>query len=222
MSKARISINKLGEYLTASPARRRRIVKDQKEPSTFIVARYADARQEIVTYMEGGMTNDDALANAAAHLRQAPGTDFVRQDKANSADAIEDFLEVADQLNFDGLTVEPTDPTASASMEIANVTVSVRPEVLLRDELTGDVVGAVKLHFPKTAPLTEKAPDYVATTLREYLALNYDADSVDPKRCYVVDVPTRSVTCATKANKKKMSDVEAACEEVNARWQMSG
>jgi len=222
VSKARISVNKLGEYLNASPARRRRIVKDQKEPSAYITSRYGDARQEIVSFLEGGMVDEDALASTAAHLRQAPGSDFIRQDKANSADAIEDFLETADQLNFDGLTVQAMDPTTPANMEIANVTVSVRPEALLRDEVTGAVVGAVKLHFPKSFPLTDKAPDYVATALREYLAQTYDANAVDPKRCYVVDIPTHTVTCATKASKKKMSDVEAACEEINARWQLGG
>ncbi len=34
----RISLNKLGEYMTASPSRRRSIVRDQKRPKDAIVA----------------------------------------------------------------------------------------------------------------------------------------------------------------------------------------
>ena len=32
----RISVNKLGEYMTATPLRRRRIIQDQKRPKAFI------------------------------------------------------------------------------------------------------------------------------------------------------------------------------------------
>jgi hypothetical protein len=46
MADQKISLNKLGGYMTASPARRR-IVKDQMNPKTFIAARYADARENI-------------------------------------------------------------------------------------------------------------------------------------------------------------------------------
>ena len=44
----RISVNKLGEYMTATPLRRRRIVLDQKRPKTFIFARYREPQDAIV------------------------------------------------------------------------------------------------------------------------------------------------------------------------------
>ncbi|UPG88339.1 hypothetical protein L2Y96_13005 [Luteibacter aegosomaticola] len=221
MSKARISVNKLGEYLTATPARRRRIVQDQKAPKEFIVTRYSDARQEIVSFLADGMEDEQSLRDAALHLRQAPGTDFVRQDKAGSADAIDDFLETTDQLVLDGLVIEPVDSTVSAQIDIAGVTVSVRPDVLLKTK-AGHVAGAIKFHFPKTYPLLDKGAEYVAATLREYLVKQHPSSEIDPKHCLVVDVPARVVTHAAKASKKKMADIEAACEEINARWQLSG
>lgn len=65
----RISINKLGEYMTATPARRRQIVRDQKNPPAFKAARYKPARETIVSYLEDGMADDGSPLARAAELR---------------------------------------------------------------------------------------------------------------------------------------------------------
>lgn len=154
MTDPKISLNKLGEYLTASPSRRHRIVQDQQDPKPFITARYSDARDAIVDFLASGMSEEEKLLSVAEQLRSdATGTDFVRQDRAASADAIENFLEAADQIEIEDLAVVPADSASTASMEVAGVRVSVRPDAYLKNTITGDIVGAIKLHFPKTAPL---------------------------------------------------------------------
>ena len=131
MSTPKISLNKLGEYLDATPSRRRRIVKDQQDPQPFIFTRYGDARDEIVKYLEGGMEREDEMLAAAARLREAgAATDFSRQDKLASAEAIEDFLDAAEQLDIDGLSAHGTDKATSEFLEVSGVGVSVRPDVI--------------------------------------------------------------------------------------------
>ncbi|MEN5117547.1 hypothetical protein ABE488_09490 [Luteimonas sp. TWI662] len=221
MTSPKISLNKLGEYLTASPARRRRIVHDQKDPRPFITARYMDAREVIVDFLASGKTDDNKLVMRAKALRSdSSGTEFARQDRIASADAIESFLEVADQIELADLEVVPLDNSTSAEMQIEGVSVSVRPDVLFKDAMTKDVVGAVKLHFPKSTPLNENAAKYVSTTLRVYLTDELNSVTADHRKCYVVDVSTQTVTCAPKSFKKNMSDVAAACEEIRARWEL--
>lgn len=218
----KISLNKLAEYLDATPSRRRQIVKDQKNPQPFIAARYGDAREEIIDFIEGGMSNDQKMLETAIDLRQNhSGTDFAKQDRNASADAIEDFLDAADQLEIEGFSAEGSDKSTSAAMNIAGVNVSVRPDVILKDKDTGEVKGAIKLHFSKTSPLSAKSREYSATALRVYLE-NEGHPDIDPKKCYVVDVPTQSVSNAPKTFKRKMNDIEAACEEINARWTKNG
>lgn len=222
MAEPKISLNKLAEYLDATPSRRRQIVKDQQNPQPFIAARYSDAREEIIGFVEGGMSSEQEMLAAAEELRQNyNGTDFAKQDRNASADAIEDFLDAADQLEIDGLSAEGIDRSTSAAMNISGVNVSVRPDVILKDKDTGEVKGAIKFHFSKTSPLSAKSREYSATTLRVYLE-NEGHQDVDPKKCYVVDVPTQSVSSAPKAFKRKMNDIEAACEEISARWTQNG
>lgn len=220
MTNPKISLNKLGEYLTASPTRRRRIVQDQQDPKAFIAARYADAREAIVAFLASGMTDEAALLATAKHLRADPtGTDFARQDRVASAEAIENFLEVTEQIEIEDLAVTPAESTASESMSVSGVNVSVRPDVYLKDPITGDIVGAVKLHFPKTTPLSDVSAKYVATALKFFLTAQKGASLANHKKCYVVDVSTQTVICAPKSHKKNMNDIAAACEEIRARWQ---
>lgn len=221
MADPKISINKLGEYLTASPSRRRRIVQDQQDPKPFITTRYSDARDAIVDFLASGMSEEEKLLSVAKQLRSdTTGSDFARQDRVASADAIENFLEAADQIEIEDLTVVPAESASTASIQVAGVRVSVRPDAYLKNTITGDIVGAIKLHFPKTTPLNDLSAKYVATTLKVFLSEEQGAEFVDPKKCYVVDVSTQAARCAPKSHKKNMNDIAAACEEIRARWQL--
>lgn len=218
MSEPKISLNKLGEYLDATPARRRRIVQDQIDPKTFIAARYSDAREEISVYLATNKLNDEQLINAASNLRnQQHESKFIAQDKSLSADAIDDFLEIADQVGADGYKLEKGSASEQVSMNISGVIISVRPDVYVKND-NNEIVGAIKLHFPKSNPLNEKSSEYIATCLRVYLEGKYDASKIDYKLCTVVDIPSGSVVNAPKATKKRMQDITAACEEIEARW----
>ncbi|HEL2981679.1 hypothetical protein I5W21_03535 [Stenotrophomonas maltophilia] len=222
MAQPKISLNKLGEYLTATPSRRKRIVQDQQEPKTFIAARYSDAREEIVQYLSTGMEDDSALIAAAQRLRRDDsGTDFAYQDRLASAEAIDNFLEVGEQIELDDLVVVPVENSASESMQISGVSVSVRPDAYLKDPVTGEIRGAIKLHFPKTTPLTESAAEYVGAATKVFLQREKKSPVVDHRRCYVIDVSTQTVSTAPKSHVRKMNDIAAACEEIDARWKRS-
>lgn len=216
----RISINKLGEYMTATPARRRQIVRDQKNPTTFKAARYKAAREAIVDYMEAGMADEGpALARATELRADMSGSDFAVQDRQLSAEAIEDFLPVAEELEIAALSVESGYAFASETLNFGGTIVSMRPDAILKDSETGEIVGCVKLNFSKSAPILAQASDYVTTALRAYLEENAKGSTrIDPARCYVVDVPTGTVSSAPTANKRRLSDLAAAGEEIAARW----
>jgi hypothetical protein len=216
----KISINKLAEYMTASPSRRKQILRDQKMPPAFKAARYKDARETIVQYMEQGMGDDEFALAKADELRQdQSGTDFVTQDRQLSAAAIEEFLPLSEEIEIQDLSVQSGATFASETVNFGGTKVSMRPDAILKDPETGAIVGCVKLNFSKSAPLQDKAAAYAATALREHLEANLSSpEYVNPSLCYVVDVPTGTVCTAPKANKKRLSDLTAAGEEIAARW----
>lgn len=216
----KISINKLGEYMTATASRRKQILRDQKSPSTFKVARYKDARETIVEFLEKGMTDEEKALSIAFELRNdQSGTDFAIQDRQLSAEAIEDFLPLSEEIELNDLSVHGGNAFSMEVMDFGGTKVSMRPDALLKDKETGNVVGCVKLNFSKSSPLQSKSAEYVATALRAHLETNLsNPQSVDPGKCYVVDVPTGTVCTAPKSNKKRLNDLTAAGEEIFARW----
>jgi len=219
MQDPRISLNKLGEYMTAAASRRRRIVLDQQVPQPFIVTRYRDAREAIVDFIVSGMGDRGALLSAASRLRKdREGSEFAISDRIASADAIESFMQAVQHIQLGDCVAVAVPQATSEGMLIAGVYVSIRPDIYLRNWLTGEVEGAVKLHFPKTSPLTSLGAEYVATAMRVYMEREKGHLRVDHRKCLVVDVPTSSVTTAPKAYVKKMKDIEAACEEIEVRW----
>ncbi|ECH9271478.1 MULTISPECIES: hypothetical protein [unclassified Stenotrophomonas] len=220
MQDPRISLNKLGEYMTApTPSRRKRIVSDQQTPQPFIAARYKDAREAIVDFIVSGMSDRTGLLSLASQLRKSKeGSEFAINDRIASADAIESFIQAVDQIDLGNCVAVSMPGTISQGMTIAGVYVSVRPDIYLRNWLTGEIEGALKLHFPKTSPLTSAGAEYVATAMRVYMQLEQGNSHVDHRKCYVVDVPTASVTVAPKAHVRKMKDIQAACEEIAIRW----
>lgn len=218
----RISANKLGEYLRAAPARRRSIVKDQKTPKEFVVAWYASARQTIVDAFAAGQIDGDALWDAAEELNtRATPADFDKRLADASAEALRQFVDVLDNLDLEGasfLSTEPMQPT----LNFADVEVSVRPDLIVQaaDRRGNPVVGAVKLHFSKSAVFDKEAGDYVATLLNQHVDKYIATRStpVNRQHCWVIDVFGGNVFTPPSAQKKRLDDIEAACSEIKLWW----
>lgn len=216
----RISVNKLGEYMVASAARRRGIIRDQKRPRDFIVTRYKDAVAPMVSFLEGGGRDDEVLYNAMAALEaKRVSTDFQAQDRELSIEALELFLDTADQIPLEGLQVlqREQDPY----LIVAGVAVSVRPDVIVvRQGSNGDnLVGAIKLCLSKSTPLTIEAGEYVGSMLLRYAQECLpDLGQADHRLCMVVDVFGQNVISAPRAWRKRHNDLEAACQEIATMW----
>ena len=216
----RLSINKLGEYLTCGALRRRRILNDAKHPQGFIVPRYNDFYAVASRFLESNPL-DAAIIYAAIDeiLARAPGTEWDEQNKSLNVDLLTNLVDIPDLLPLEGLRMIAM-PNVQNDLEIAGVTVSVRPEILLTGTIRGrDVMGALKLYLPKSYPLDQTTADYITTTVHQHLSTFPQLDAeIDYRLCLVADVPTRTVYAAPRSFTRRRNDIEAACEEIAARW----
>lgn len=220
---ARISVNKLAEFLvTANAARRRRIVHDQKHPSTVIVAKYRNAYPPIGDYLCNGR-NAQSIADAVSRLRSdRQGTEWVLDDRWNTADALEKFLEIAEVAPCADGEEYQAGAQDAPKLNIAGVDISVRPDFLISFTKRGKkYTGALKLHFIKNpdSALTKAGAEYVATLMYQWLQLN-GPDGTIPSHahCLCIDVFRGATTSAPKSTARRMVEVTAACEEIAARW----
>lgn len=220
-SSPKISLNKLGEYLDASPTRRRSIVKAQKKPpGEIVVARYGDAHAALKEYF--AYPTDEFLPSRILELRaDLSGSPWARQDRQLSADVLEACVDLVELVHFDGYRAVPCPQKPQAALLIGGTKVSVRPDFLIvRAEDASKIVGAMKFSFNKQHALQHEGCEYVATVLRKYLEETYLDMScqVESRLCIAIATSSKQVISAPKAYKSRMSAIEAACEEIAGRW----
>jgi hypothetical protein len=93
--------------------------------------------------------------------------------------------------------------------------------VLLRgaNRLKQPVVGAVKLYFSKSFPLSAEGGEYVATAVHESVESLEPSATADPRLCQVIDVFGGKVFHAPRAIVRRRKDLYAACEEIVRAWE---
>ena len=217
----RISLNKLGEYLTANPVRRRSIIKGQKNPPDVVVARYRNAYPVLDQFFES--RESDVLYDGADRWRNEPSaTDWEASDNTSTADALESFIETLDQLPIDDCEILPAYSEEHQPLMLSGVRVSVRPDYLIRQNRRGrDYIGALKFHWVRddASTLGQDGGTYVATGLYQFLLANPpDGFQPDHRLCFSVDVFRRSVWEAPSSYRRLRSHLEVACEEIALRW----
>jgi hypothetical protein len=81
------------------------------------------------------------------------------------------------------------------------------------------MIGAVKLYFVKTYPLTKETSGYLSAVLQEWCrTVLGDEGTVSGPLCYVIDVGARKVWPGVKATKERMREVEADCQNIFDLW----
>ncbi len=216
-NKAKISVNKLAEYVDASPLRRRSIVGQQKNPDPFIVTRYTRAREGFVSAIIN--SSRQLILDAKAAIAATPtSTEFQESDKVTSIEALDCF----DNITFpdlEGFTLVPF--AGDGRMDIKGVDVSVYPDIIIRGTYRGTkFVGGIKLHIVKTTTLSKEGRLNVATVLQQFLEekVAEEDETVLPKFCFSIDVFAGECQEAPTSIKRRREQIYAACEEYKLWW----
>lgn len=216
----RISINKLAEYMTASPTRQRRIVLQQKRPATFMLNWYDAAQQTITRFLTADEWDEEVIVSEIDRLYALPpANDYEETRNRTNAEALESFLSAYDCLALDDVEVSAGSNDAR-KLEIEGVEVSVRPEFMLVGRQRGSTVhGAIKLYLNKNLALTDQTAGYIGAALHRFTER---ATEATPTRryCQVFDVFAGEVYPAPTATKTRFRDVQAACEQIRLLWEV--
>jgi hypothetical protein len=218
----RVSVNKLGEYLTATPARRKRIIHDAKYPSTFMVARYTVAENAIADWICSGGADELLLDQAIATLRNGePASNFARSRRDCCVTAIANAARLGEQLQLPTGRVTYVRSNKASPLLFGDLGVSVRPEVLIyTGQGEGRRLGGIKLYFSKQHPLTQQSAGYITTLLWQSLVIRsaHDLLLLDHNQIKLVDVFAGTVFTLPKSHKQRLKEIAAACEEIAERW----
>lgn len=216
----RLSVNKLGEYLTCTAIRRRRILLDAKRPKNFMGPRYNDFYAFAPQYLVSNPLDPDIINNAIDEIQGRQfSTPWDEQNKPLNIDLLTSMLDIPDLLPLEGLTLTAL-PKDQQHLIIGGVTISVRPEILLTGTHRGrEIMGAIKLYLPKTYSLDRATGEYIGTMVHQHLTtFPPQAGIVNRQFCFVVDVPSRAVYTAPGSYIQRRTNVQVACDEICAVW----
>lgn len=223
MAKPKVSINKLGEYMTANSLRRKRIVEEQKNPSTYIVTRYLDAKEIYLNYI---LSNYDSeiIKNGIEFLEnKSTSSEFQASDKSSSLESLHMSIRLTlpDFSNFE-LSLFKQIGKEGGKIDISGVNVSVMPDIIVRGVYRNKkIVGAIKLHISKSNLLNEEARKNVATVLHQFVEdkLKKDDEKVLPEFCIAIDIFAAKYDVAPKSFINKRNQIKASCEEYALWWE---
>lgn len=218
----RLSANQLSEYLTASPGRRKSIVKAAKFPKTVVVAHYDGAWKAIpkflcdnarpISHLTGAMVE---LQSKADNPTQKP---WVKDDSRLSIEAISTFQKGYNKLGLSA--VECRAVTGSLPKLVINgVEISVRLDMTVHKK---DRVGGAVLLFSKSEGSAKERGDRGrnSAVLAFLFAKNYltHLGEIDRKLCLSVDVFGGKSYACPDTFMRKIGNMEDSCEEVVLRW----
>lgn len=218
ITKAKISANKLGEYINSLPNRRRTIVKDQKYPKGYIVTRYHGAKKSIIDFFVNGRGDKKKIQTEIEKLviKSYNNSAFQRNDNELSIKALEIFSK-SNIPNIDDYSTSRFDSNLN-KLEIGGVEVSVHPDILIKGVIRGkEFVGAIKIHISKNNPLSQSSGKYVAALIHKFLETNNNVKA-RPDFCISLDIFTGNYFTATRSFKSLRKDIEAACREIKLLW----
>ena len=223
----RLSANQLSEYLTASPTRRKTIVRDAKFPKRAVVARYDLAKSAMARFLCDPMRSQAIFVDAIAdlHTRESKdgASDWIKEDCRLSVEAIDAFRKPYNKMGLgkvDCRAVLPGQP----KLIVSGVDVSVAMDVTThRPNKQGeDCVGGIILMLSKSEASTSARMDRCRTSA--VLAVLFaeahltHAGKPDPKICFALDVFNGKLIPAPNTYKKKEDNITESCEEVALRW----
>jgi hypothetical protein len=216
----RISVNKLAQYVTSKAARQNQILRNAKFPPDYITTYYREAGEAIARFLAGDMKENSILDNAISLLSQkvAPNVYETRRIAGN-IDAIETFGSMLDDIEYGGATAK-LGTQSSPHLVVQGVEVSVRPEVTLHSKSkTTELVGGIKLHFPKTEPLDQEQADYVSAMMHSFCQSHlWKHGQPFGGHCMVIDLASAKVYPGVKSVKQRLKDVGNACGQIAALW----
>lgn len=223
----RLSANQLADYLSATPPRRKTIIREAKFPKTAVVARYAGARDALCEYLCDASRSDKSLHAGIAKIQEREAkfsaTDWTKQDCTLSVEAIQTFQKAYNTLGLTKLDCRPV-VTKQPKLSIEGVDVSVSLDATTRrvgkDGL--EAVGGLILLFAKSEASSKKREERCRTSAvlaavfaEQHLAYLGEPDA---RISFALDVFGGRIFPAPKMYPTKLEHMKAACEEVVLRW----
>lgn len=222
MKEYKISVNQLADFTRGSEAKKRSIIRQQKNPAKIIVARYGLAKARCRKFIALRGDISPVLLGIEQLKAKKTETDWQVNDKKVSLEAMERVikLKLPNLLqDLDSYEILPKFPFNYFIFSGVNIIVS--PDLIVKGTIGGKTyIGAVKIHVSKSTPFAADESKYVGTCIYNYLSsFVKDEDIIVlPELCLCIDVFADSIISAPKNIDYVNSKLGEYCLEIIKIW----
>lgn len=212
----RISSNQLGEYVFATPAKRARILRDQKFGNVFSSPYYQSAQSSVLGSFQAGAYDTRLLREKAAelHTREAKNRNqFARFN--NNAEMLRRFCEIANTARPP--VGEHNFIRRGASIDVGGVIVSVRPEIATVCSAKRSFC-YTKFRFSKSKVSEDESEIVLLLLLKYGVAQATDMLRFDPEETRLVDCFSKNVIEGHRLARVRETQLETALKEIRRVW----
>lgn len=206
----RISVKGLAKFMTSTPARQRKILRDYKFPKPEGVAQakyYAPARSAIHEYH--AQQNDRAVLKKAVddlNKRSAMTPNKLISGKLdNNVRAIECYMKYFSQNHFDVLPIPPL------QLVRGNVLVTATPDLFVTEKGRYQLI---KLELGAKVP----RPEVIRIITQVIFEATDGLIQVAPKDVLFLDVIRGTLSRGARIRTRLKADIDAACRNIEDMW----
>jgi hypothetical protein len=221
-----ISINQLVDFSKGSEAKKKRIIRDQKNPNKFRIAWYQTPRASIRKCLSNNGDKVFIIDGLERLKNKITDPDKPRelQNKVASIAAMKSFLrvQIPKILKNHELTIIKSPRTKSVFINQVEIIVS--PDIIFTMNYKGDkYMGGVKIHLSKGNIFEPKDSKMVAAVMQKYLetiADDYNAN-VLPELCMSLDVFDERIVSSPSNIDAYLDRINMTCAEVKRFWNVA-
>ena len=219
-----ISLHPLTEFVDATPAKKRRIVKEQKKANIFTAPLYRTVKAVIPKFFYKEF-DISVITDAIDRLQKSDqSTDWKKNNVANSILALRHFIDMQFPKEFAKIHCKFLPKLECKECSLGDIIVRVAPDVVFRWTIGGKkYIGGIRFHIGKSKPLNYKTARLRASMLSYFLA-NYIAEHdeiVNNQYCFCVDVIHENIVSAPVDISKDMQTLQNACDEIATLWDVA-
>lgn len=216
IDRPRISANQLGEFPFATPAKKLAILANQKFGNEHCAPYYHSACCTLLREFDAGQFKASAITREIMSLRSERARNRNHAARLeNNALMLERFLQIRDATVPSAGLYEIV--RRNALLDLDDVTISVRPEIMTRNPGTG-FFALTKLRFSKSRISADSSEIVLLLILKYAQQLPVAGFQLDPQETRLVDCYSRTVVPAHTLPRLRENQLQAALREIRRLW----
>jgi len=216
IERPRISANQLGEFPFATPAAKLRILRDQKFGNNNSAPYYHSASCAVIRAFDQGFLNRAEIEAEIAKLQGSPPRNDQHAAKLhNNMVMLQHVLTIEERLAPEA--DEYLKVRRNATIDIEDVTISVRPEIITRNAVTG-TFALTKFRFSQSKVSADSSEIILLLVFKYGQRLVFPGFQLDPAETRLIDCYSKTVIPAHTLPRLREQQLQSALREIRQLW----